>query len=345
MTAKFPITGEIAGDLIGMTSAELKLCKTTREETVAVFSDTRTNPNYVAAFLASAKELAGTVFELKIPILPDVGGADMRLEPVAKILKDCDLVIDLSTGEFLHLHRKWLKEVLSAGTRVLQVRASDDQLRRCFPTEELRSKTVKGAQWLERSNNIRVTSSAGTNLRMSKEGREAGTQYGISDVPGRWDSWPSGFLFCAPLEDSANGVLILDIGDILVMLGRYVAEPVRIDVENGKIVNIAGGVDALLLRDHFEQSRDPKAFVISHIGWGTDSRARWTEVAQRGTEDGGRDARSAYGNVQIAFGENYSLGGKNKTKAHEDLVLRKATFELDGVVIVQDGEILPKELQ
>jgi 2,5-dihydroxypyridine 5,6-dioxygenase len=218
-------------------------------------------------------------------------------------------------------------------------------LRRCFPTDELRTKTINGAQWLERSKKIRVTSKAGTNLRMSKEGRGAGTQYGISDVPGRWDSWPSGFLFCAPLEDSANGVLVLDVGDILVMLGRYVAEPVRIDVEYGRIVKITGGVDAMLLRHHFEQSRDPDAFVISHIGWGTDRRARWTEVAQRGTEEGGRDARSVYGNVQIAFGENYSLGGKNKTKAHEDLVLRQATFELDGVVIVQDGEIVPKELQ
>ena len=66
MTAKFPITGEIAGDLIGMTSAELKLCRTTREETVAVFSDTRTNPELlVSAFLASAKELADSCVRTK----------------------------------------------------------------------------------------------------------------------------------------------------------------------------------------------------------------------------------------------------------------------------------------
>ena len=57
-----------------------------------------------------------------------------------------------------------------------------------------------------------------------------------------------------------------------------------------------------------QQSRDPEALVISHIGWGTGHRARWTEVA----EEGARDAWSVYGNVQIAFGENYSLGEKNK---------------------------------
>ena len=79
--------------------------------------------------------------------------------------------------------------------------------------------------------------------------------------------------------------------------------------------------------------------MISHIGWGSDRRARLTEVAQRGTEEGARDARSVYGNVQIAFGENYSLGKK------QDLVLRRATFELDGKIVVENGEIVPEEVK
>ena len=348
MTARFPISGESAGDFVGMVLAELRLCRVTPNEVVVLFSDTRTNPNYVSAFLAAGKELAATVFEVKIPNLPDAQGRDLDLNPVLKVLKvlkEADLVVDLSTGEVLHLHRKWLREVLSGGTRVLQVKAPEDQLRRCFPTEELRRRTLEGAEWLERSKDIRVTSKAGTDLRMSKVGRHAGTQYGISDVPCRWDSWPSGFLYCAPQEETANGLLVLDVGDLLVMLGRYSAEPVRIKVENGRIVSVDGGVDAMLLREHLEQSQDPEAFVISHIGWGTDQRARWTEVAQRGTEEGARDARSVYGNVQVAFGENYAFGGKNKTKAHEDLVLRCATFELDGSIIVKGGRIIPQELK
>lgn len=345
MTARLPISSPLGGDLAGMVLSELRLCKVTREETIVLFSDTRTNPNYVSAFLSASKELSRSVFELKIPLLASSDMSEIDLNPVLSIMKQAHLVTDLSTGEVLHLHRKWLREVLSGGTRVLQVKAPEDQLRRCFPTEELRRKTLKGAEWLERAKDIRVISKAGTDLRMSKIGRRAGTQYGISDVPGRWDSWPSGFLYCAPQEETANGLLVLDIGDLLVMLGRYVAEPVRIKVGNGRIVSIDGGVDAMLLREHLEQSQEPEAFVISHIGWGTDQRARWTEVAQRGTEEGARDARSVYGNVQVAFGENYSFGGKNKTKAHEDLVLRQATFELDGNIIVKDGKIIPEELR
>jgi hypothetical protein len=31
--------------------------------------------------------------------------------------------------------------------------------------------------------------------------------------------------------------------------------------------------------------------------------------------------------------------------AHEDLILRRATFELDGKIIVEDGRIIPEELR
>ncbi|MCY4486793.1 MAG: hypothetical protein OXF11_06705 [Deltaproteobacteria bacterium] len=345
MTVRFPTTGAIAGDLYGMVLRELTLCKATSDETIVVFTDTRTNSNYAAAFLAGAKEVAASAFEIKIPLLPGTTGNDTNVAPVLEILKTAHLVVDLTTAGVLYLYGKGLADVLSGGTRVLQVRGTEDQLRRCFPDEGVRQRTLKGAQLLEQAGEIRVTTKTGTDLSMRKDGRRGVTQYGISDIPGRWDSWPSGFLYCAPLEDSANGTLIMDPGDLLVMLGRYVQDPVRIDVRDGRITEVDGGVDALLLREHLEQSGDPQAFIISHIGWGTDARARWVEVAQRGTEEGARDARSTYGNVQIAFGANYALGGKNTTLAHEDLILRRAAFHLDGEMIVDNGRILPEELR
>src|SRR5215470_276673 len=155
MTARFPITGEIGGDMIGMVLAELRLCKVTGKETVVLFADTRTNPNYVSAFLAAGKELAGSVFEVKVPFLPEEDGQNTDLGPVIKILKSTDLVVDLSTGSSLYLYGKELTEVLSGGTRVLQVKANEEQLRRCFPTEQLRQRTAQGARRLEQANAIR----------------------------------------------------------------------------------------------------------------------------------------------------------------------------------------------
>jgi 2,5-dihydroxypyridine 5,6-dioxygenase len=68
-------------------------------------------------------------------------------------------------------------------------------------------------------------------------------------------------------------------------------------------------------------------------------------VAERGTQEGARDARSVYGNIQIAFGANYALGGKNTTAAHEDLIMRKANLYLDEAEVVRDGVIVPEELK
>lgn len=345
MSVRFPITGEIGGDLVGMVLAELRLCKVTRDETVVLFTDTGTNPNYVSAFLAAGKETARSIFVIKVPLYPESDGRSVDLGPVIEILKGVDLVVDLSTGSVLYHYGQGLGQILKTGARVLQVKGTEDQLRRCFPIEEVRKRTVNGAEWLENAEEIHLISKAGTDLRMRKAGRPAFTQYGISDIPGRWDSWPSGFLYCAPEEESANGILVLDIGDLLIMLGRYAQEPVRLAVKDGQIVEVEGGVDAVLLRERLEYWKDPEAFVISHIGWGTDARAYWTEVAQRGTQEGARDARSKYGNVQIAFGANYQLGGKNKTMAHEDLVLRRASFKLDGKSVIEDGHIIPNELK
>src|ERR1043166_2734976 len=140
MTVRFPITREIGGDLIGMVLDELRLCKVNRDESVVLFSDTRTNPNYVSAFLAAGKELAKSIFEIKIPFLPQGGGKSIDLAPVIEILKDADFVVDLSTGNTLYIYGKGLSEVLSGGTRVLQVKANEEQLRSEEHTSELQSR-------------------------------------------------------------------------------------------------------------------------------------------------------------------------------------------------------------
>ena len=83
MTIRFPISAEIGGDLVGLALAELRLCKVNRQETVVLFTDTRSNPNYVSAFLAAGKELAGSIFETPFRgrhALADVQGAADRAQ-------------------------------------------------------------------------------------------------------------------------------------------------------------------------------------------------------------------------------------------------------------------------
>jgi hypothetical protein len=55
---------------------------------------------------------------------------------------------------------------------------------------------------------------------------------------------------------------------------------------------------------------------------------------------GGVEARSVYGNILVALGENGDLGGKNTSRLHIDISLRGGRLELDDEPIVEDGRFL-----
>jgi 2,5-dihydroxypyridine 5,6-dioxygenase len=100
-----------------------------------------------------------------------------------------------------------------------------------------------------------------------------------------------------------------------------------------------------MLSDFIETQGDANARRLSHVGWGVEHRARWETLAMRGWDNGGGvEARSAYGNILIALGENGDLGGSNTSKLHIDIALRHGRLELDGRPIVEDCKFLARDL-
>lgn len=183
---------------------------------------------------------------------------------------------------------------------------------------------------------------------MDKTGRGVATNYGYSDEPGHWDYWAACHVCASPLEDSAEGVLVVDVGDAIVPLARYVSDPVRFVIKGGRIVEIVGDrVDAFLLREWFAQWKDPNAYVVSHIGWGLQDKAEWNRMGQRFKEAGGlSDCESFWGDIQIAFGHSagYMLRGANVSRAHIDIDCRNCSFYVDDQLIVDKGTIVPQEI-
>jgi 2,5-dihydroxypyridine 5,6-dioxygenase len=347
----FPLSPHEATDLLPLFREELKLCGITRGDGVVVFTDARSNPHYAAAALGAAVDLGAEVCELRLPYLGVTArpeGPPARLRDVpdrhVEFLRSATVVVDLGTAFRVFLYSRTLRELLRSGVRVLRVTASEDMLARLFPTAEVRGLTEASERVLAKGEKLRVTSPGGTDLQMDKAGREVTTQYGYTDTPGRWDSWPSGFLYTAPVEETAEGRLVLSPGDLLVHLGRYVTEPVVCTLKAGMIVEVEGGADAMLLRERLASWGEPLAYRISHIGWGTDRRAKWIAMANRPAADAGAEARSIYGNVQIAFGANYGIGGKNDVAAHEDIVMRHCTFWIDDRPVLEDERLVETEL-
>lgn len=354
MRNSLPVSHLAATELIEFFKEALTHNSVTAGETVLVYGDSRTAPHYKAAFMGAAMALGANAVEMIVPTTsPAVQpwgkySKEVGESLVAQAWKAADLVIDLTT-RMGQLYSQVTTGALASGTRVLRVLDPIDILQRLAPDPEIKRKALAARDIMGPAREIRFTSAAGTDLTMDKTGRPAGIQYGMADEPGHWDVWPAGQVACAPLEDSAQGKLVIDVGDILLPLARYVSDPIVCLLNGGRITDIQGdGVDAFLLRDWFASWKDPKAYVVSHIGWGFLDKAVWTRMTHKWQEEGGViDAESFYGDVQIAFGNNlaFSLKGTNDTRAHIDIDCRGASFWLDGELIVEDGVILPEELK
>jgi len=261
--------------------------------------------------------------------------------PAIESLKRGDLVIDLV---FLLFSRGQLG-IQKAGARILFVVEPVDVLARMFPSQELRDRVEAGERRLAGSRELHFTNKTGTDVRYKLGSYLVLTEYGFTDTPGRWDHWPGGFLATSGDDDGVNGQVVMDRGDIIYPFKSYVREPIEFTIREGRIVDLKGGVEAILLKDYIARFRDPKAYAISHIGWGLNHHAQWTCHAT-GVGGIGMDGRAFYGNVLFSTGPNVELGGgTNDTHCHLDPPMRGCTLYLDDELIVKDGEVIPKDMR
>lgn len=334
--------------LVALFQKEFERCKVRPGENAIVLSGERSSPAYAHAALQAIRNLGAFGFQMHMPPpipadKPDAKeGSYVGVTPVTgqrlavETLKKADFVVDL----MLLLHSPEQVEILQAGTRMLLVIEPPDILETRPPTEEMRQEIEAGAALLTRARTLRITSPAGTDVEMKLGQYPVVTQYGFTDTPGRWDHWPSAFLYTWPNEGGSNGRVVLDKGDFVWPLNRYLESQVTLKIRDGYIRSIEGGDEARLLRKEMDSFADPEAYAVSHIGWGVDPRATWEAVKIQPLSIG-TDPRSYAGNVQFSTGPNTEAGGSRHTIAHFDMPMLGCTLTLDGQAVVRDGAIVP----
>ncbi|MBI3092431.1 MAG: 2,5-dihydroxypyridine 5,6-dioxygenase [Candidatus Tectomicrobia bacterium] len=322
--------------------AEFELCRMRLEESVVVVAGPRSNPAYVEASLTAAQALGARVFQV---VLPEGGGALpgrplAHLPLVVETLKRADMVID---HHFI-LHSPEQVEILQAGARMLLILEPPEILSRLFPTPRQRRRVEQGAELLRQAKELRLASEAGTDFRAAITQYPVITQYGYTDQPGRWDHWPSTFLYTWPNEGDAEGTVVLDTGDLVWPLRRYLAHPVSLRIEKGYLRAIEGGPDAELLDAYLRSWNDPEGYAVSHLGWGLDERAVWNALNLEPTTRG-MDSRSFLGNFQFSTGPNTDAGGSRHTPCHLDMPMRRCSLWLDGCQVLDAGRLVIDEAQ
>jgi 2,5-dihydroxypyridine 5,6-dioxygenase len=336
---------------VNLCRTQLELCGIHEGSRVAVLSHAYERLEHVEAFLAAAAELGASAFNVRLansagPVEHGIGSTTYGRTPLAgnrpalDALMQAELVVDTM---FLLFSKEQL-ELQAAGVRVLLCVEPLENLRELFPTTERRQRVEAAGELLAGASSLRFTNAHGTDVRYRLGAYPVITQYGYTDTPGRWDHWPSGFLFTSAYDDGVDGRVVIAPGDIVYPFNDYVRTAIELTVEAGRVVDIAGGLDADLLRDFIDGFEDERGYAISHIGWGMHELARWGRLATdaRGL---GMHGRSFYGNVLFSTGPNVELGGSNDTPCHVDVPMRNCSLYLDDEPVVIDGDIVVDELK
>lgn len=339
------------GKLPGLFLKQFKMSKVSAGETVMLVTDLSTRRAFAEAAFAAADELGADIYEMCVNSIPSwtkVGVATVgKCKGTLEAAKAADIIVIFHVPLFT----KWLKEVMDTGTRVLMIIDAPDDLEQLMSPPGLKEAVLHAHERLAATKKARVTSPAGTDFTYECGEYPVMSQYGYSDEPGHFDHWGAGHVHTFPNEGTANGVVVIQPGDIIILpYCRYVSDPVQLEIRDGFITKIHGNLDAKLMRDWLddnktdESDRDP--YAISHLGWGLNPQALWHGLALNGDvpERSRAAARTFPGNFLFSTGPNTQGGGNRNTRGHYDVPMRDCTVELDGDVIIRDGKLVDPKM-
>ncbi len=195
----------------------------------------------------------------------------------------------------------------------------------------INSQVQRLADAFTKGSSVEVTTRLGTHFTARIEGRTGRNQSGICTQKGSFGSPPDIETHVALIEDSTEGVLVVDGSIPLPGLG-IIHEPIRVEMKNGRIIAIGGGKQSKTIRDILAEYNDSSVYVAAELGVGMNPESRFIGAM---LEDEG-----VAGTMHIGFGDNHGIGGQNIAPSHIDMVADKPTIRIDGVVVMQDGEVL-----
>lgn len=318
-------------------------------EDVIVLTSEASHPQNIDAAMRACLGMEARAYRMDLPPVRPRGpvGGDRTTflgvtllsgnRAATEALKAVDLVVDLLGL----LHSPEQLEILASGTRMLMVVEPPDILSRLVPEPHDKRRVMAADARLRAARRMRVTSRAGTDLEVGVGEFPTLPEYGFADEPGHWDHWPSGFISTWPNEGSANGRVIIDTGDMLFPFKMYVSSPITLEIADGRIKRIDGGLEAKYLREHIASYDDPGGYAVSHLGWGLQPKARWTGLGMRDKAQSlGMDARAFYGNFLFSTGPNAEAGGHNHSPCHVDIPMSACSLSLDGEPITVEGRVV-----
>jgi 2,5-dihydroxypyridine 5,6-dioxygenase len=342
------IADRIEGKWIELFAEVFARCKVAAGDVCAVLSETQSRALNVHLSELALHRLGAKPFHVVVPTPRQSAPVPIRstgastalqgLAPAVGALSSSVFVADCTVEGLMHAAE--LPQILKAGARVLYIsNEHPDVLERLAPSPADEQQVRAGIRRLKQAKRMQVSSAAGTRLEIRVEGARVGGVWGYTEKPGTLSHWPGGLCLAFPGSGSVNGMLVMAPGDLNLTFKRYAESEVRLRIEDDYVTAIDGtGLDAELMREYFAAWGDRDAYAVSHVGWGTNARARWDALAMYDRRDvNGTEQRAFAGNFLYSTGANEVAG--RHTLGHFDLPFRGCTVLLDGHAVVRDGQL------
>ncbi|MBS3817634.1 MAG: aminopeptidase [Candidatus Thermoplasmatota archaeon] len=196
--------------------------------------------------------------------------------------------------------------------------------------EELHEEGKSIADEMRGEDEVHITSNKGTDLNFSIEDRRIIVDDGIIDDDDLengdvGNNLPAGEVFCAPLEESAEGEVFFDLA---FYKGNKI-EGITARFEEGKIVDVEADKNGDVFNEVLEHSHGDKD-RIGEFGIGINPEVNQA-IGYTLTDE------KIMGSIHIALGENRSFGGENESTLHWDLVMLEPTVEVGDKTIIEEG--------
>lgn len=294
-------------------------------ESVLIVTDP-TRRDLVGIFETAAREITH-----KVEVVSFTGQTENAQEPplnVAQAMKQADVALLVTSLSISHTQAR--KQACASGCRIASMPTiTREMIIRTLSSDYSKINRLSSllADILTKGKNVTITAPGGTDITMFLGNRIGDADGGIFTQPGDFGNLPAGEASIGPIEETTQGILVIDGALAEIELDQ----PVNVKIKNGLAVDFRGGQAA----DTFQRLADKVGKggrAVAELGVGTNNLARLSSNVL--------EAEKVYGTVHIALGNNTSYGGKINVPFHTDGVIKSPTLTIDGRVIVRDNKVL-----
>ncbi|MFC7114339.1 aminopeptidase [Natronoarchaeum sp. GCM10025703] len=243
--------------------------------------------------------------------------------PVAAAMAEADVFLAPTTKSLSHTRARG--SACEAGARGATLPGITEEVFTTGLDADYESIAEVSADMLETvrdTDEIRVTTPAGTDITFAVGGREWQDDTGMVHEPGEFSNLPAGEVFISPT--SADGTYVVD-GTMRPHGLLAEGQQLTFEVEDGYVTSISDDE----IRDQIETGAEEvgqDAYNLAELGIGTNLAV--TDLVGSVLLD-----EKAAGTVHIAIGDDAGIGGDTDAPLHLDGILRDPTVSVDGEVI------------